>query len=268
MGCRTVQDRLSEFVDLELSDEDRNSVHEHLRACADCESAYRQLVYLKKLVHTRARRPAASVDLENLVRRQIAPRYRILRRPFVLASAATLALAATVAAVVIFLSPPVVRLAHAEMVQCCLDEFVQLVDSTKRDDARPPDQAGASEEAVCRSIRASTGVELESLPRIDNSELRGASPCSFAGVDGVRLDYRLIDDTKRVEHPLCIFIFSLDRLDCPKGLLMRIKDGKSCVCVTTGDNTVYCFRSSKHVYNLVTALDSKTLTESHRPRLP
>ena len=280
MGCKTVQDRLSEFVDLELNHEERSSVHEHLTTCADCESTYRHLVQLKKLVHTRVSRPEARAELGNLIRRRIAPEYRLLRRPFVLASAATLALAATVASVVMFLSPPAVQLAHAEMVRRCLGEFSQVVDpenqgaagdtSTALEFSRssPPGQDDLPEDVICRSIRALTGVELESLPRIDNSELRGASPCSFEGVSGVRLDYRLIDNVKKVEHPLCVFVFSLNCLDCPEGLLLRIKNGESCVCVTTGDNTVYCFRSSKHVYNVVTDLDSKSLSESHRPRLP
>jgi len=277
VDCCQIRQQLNELVDLELDEDERQEWLDHLAGCSECAMIYDELMRMKKLVHAKARRPAAPAGLANLTRQRVArsvssPLYR--RKP--VAAAAVAALSVTTIAVFLALSTSTTSLAHPHMVRCCLDEFLRVTAGVT---PSIPDDTGATRsgapiatDVALESIRTRTGVVLDTLPEIDGGTFHRSEPCSFDSADGdpvrgVRLDYRVVDHERKLEYPACIFVFPLECLECPDSVRTMMKNGKVCHCAGKTDKTIYCFRSTQHVYNLVTTLDSSSIEGSRRPRL-
>ncbi len=57
-NCDDALDRLYEFIDKELPDEDLHRIDEHLHKCSPCKSEMELRVKIKELVHSHTREKA------------------------------------------------------------------------------------------------------------------------------------------------------------------------------------------------------------------
>jgi len=268
VDCHDARQQLHEFVDFELDECQRVALRSHLASCEECDDISRQLARLKQLLHAKVRRPSAPTGLVSLIRRRVAASRSPWRSRAFAAAAATLLACTSTAIVLTLIDFGGSRLAHADMVQHCVDEFVRLFDGSAG--ANPPGASPAvpvAEELALESIRRRTTVRLDSLPEIDGAVFRGSEPCFFNRIPGARLDYRLVDSNARIEYPICVFVFPLEVLESPRDELLALQNGKICRCSSREESTVYSFRSSTHVFNVVTTIDSHTLQDRYRPRL-
>jgi anti-sigma factor (TIGR02949 family) len=65
MTCEEAQELITALVDRELPDHERTSLESHLAECSHCRFAVEQEQLVKKLIHSRAERMHAPVDLRN-----------------------------------------------------------------------------------------------------------------------------------------------------------------------------------------------------------
>ncbi len=201
-------------------------------------------------------------------------RTTILRRTPILAAAALALFATALVPIALWVGGGSVaygQLSHHDMVRSCFAEFVRLIEFKKRGGIEEdPNSETSQEEHRRRALaiaNASLTPGLDRLPDVPDSEIRGCVACELDDVSGVRVDYRIVDHENLVEYPLCISVFPLRCLTCSDGLLAKLEEGEDCSCLEGVDDTIYCFRSDEHVFNVVKTIDIETLETRYRPVL-
>jgi hypothetical protein len=273
VDCERTRQMLHDFVDLELPEGDRRLLSEHLESCERCRGFHGSLAALKNLLHAKARRPLPSPELPRTILRALPAGGglpRSARGPLAWLAAAGGVAAVTLAVFMVTGVPR--RLAHADVMRECLDGFIRLLQEAPSAAAELPALAGASIQRILADVQASTGLALEpqDLPLIPCATYVRSSPCTIRGLKGARLDFRCQRDGAETCDAvlICVFILPLQKVKIPDALLRKLaEDGYCFRCVESPGPTVFCMRSEKYLYNVVTSLDEEQILSRYRPKL-
>jgi hypothetical protein len=228
----------------------------------------------------KVRRYPAPPGLQNALRRRLAeaaaPAGRFLvrgllgRRRWVAAAALIVAAAASV--VWFAMSPPAgTKLAHAEVVQRCVDYYREQVETglanraVVRDAPQPLREEEVEEVLEC--ARKVSGLRLDAITSFPNACYLGLSPFEYGGLKGLRLDFQCRQATAPGTGMISVFAFSLSAVQCPGEVLELMSKGYVCHCAGADGKTVFCLRSPDYLFNVVTSLAEDRFRAVHVPRL-
>lgn len=244
MYCREANHKLNEFVDLELPEEQRQKVRWHLDDCERCRASHRSLVRLKRLVHTKIRRPPAAAGLANHILNTLpadAGRGKSLLR-WVAAAVVALGLGSIVTVV----SPE--QDAHAAVVKSCMEDFL------RNPPPQPLDVLPQEITRVRKMVEEETGLDLGALPWIQGARYVRSTHFQFRDIRGARVDFHYEGET------VSVFVLPLEKLSYSESFLKVLAaEGHFCRCVEGNESTVFCLCSDKFSFNVVTTMGEETL---------
>ena len=134
MDCSEVRRRINELIGVELSDEERKDIREHVESCEACREIQDQGLLLKRLVQLKSRRPEPPAGLRGAIRPRFLDENRQMRARqlrVVLGVAASVTIATAAAFFLLVGSPE--KLGHIAAAEGVADSFLrqlELVDET------------------------------------------------------------------------------------------------------------------------------------------